>query len=190
MRTSLRLCVCLVLALARFSLAAPVQWAGNGHYYEYMDTPFSSWEAASAYANSLTYAGLYGHLATITSAEEDAFVTSLTPVEVSTQPLDAARLGGYRATQGPGPADGWAWVTGEPWSYTNWAPPEPSGDGPYLTLWMVTDNTGRPRGTWNDATNSGVFGYVVEYDQYLVPEPAGLVLAAAALALLAVRRSR
>jgi hypothetical protein len=99
-----------------------------------------------------------GHLATITSAEEQAFVTSLTPAITSDPPvLLAVHLGGYRATVGPKLADGWAWVTGEPWSYTNWAPPfEPSKfDETYLTQWIVTDNSQRARGTWNDAHNSG-----------------------------------
>ena len=175
MRTSLRLCVCLALALARFSVAAPVRWAGNGHYYEYIDAPLISWTAANAAANSLTYAGLSGHLATITSAQENAFVTSLTPVVDGSSRVQAAHLGGYRATSGPSRGDGWVWVTGEPWSYTSWASGEPNNSSEsYLALWMVTDISYRARGTWNDATNSGqlMAGYVVEYDQdQLPPEP-------------------
>jgi expansin (peptidoglycan-binding protein) len=106
--------VCLALALARVSVASPVQWAGNGHYYEYIDAPLISWTAANAAANGLTYAGLSGHLATITSAEEDALVTGLTPFEDGTSRVQAAHLGGYRATPDPRHTDGWVWVTGAP----------------------------------------------------------------------------
>jgi Lectin C-type domain len=192
-RTLLSFCALAgLVSLAHSSAAAPIQWSGNGHYYEYIEAPLSPWTTANAAANSLSFAGLSGHLATITSAEENAFVVSLTPEvqAVGNEVLQAIHLGAYRATIGPALTDGWAWVTGEPFTYTNWAPPfEPNNfDEPYLAMWMVTNISYRARGTWNDATNSGqlMAGYVVEYDEFAVPEPAALpALAVAALALLA-----
>ena len=58
-----------LIALSATALAAPVQWDGNGHYYEYIAAPNTGWEQDNAAANSLSFGGLYGHLVTITSAE-------------------------------------------------------------------------------------------------------------------------
>lgn len=64
-------------------ISAAAEFAGknynpsNGHYYEFI-TGSQTWEAARAAAKNRTFNGLQGYLATITSAEENAFVTSKT----------------------------------------------------------------------------------------------------------------
>jgi hypothetical protein len=78
------------------------------------------WDDAQALAEA---AG--GYLATITSADENAWVTAnLLPLIVGT---GGGRLGpwigGFQDTNSPSysePAGGWTWVTGEPWDYAAW----------------------------------------------------------------------
>ena len=69
-------------ALAALSLAAtpvlavPVQWAvadgGNDHWYDYV-AHSTDWVSADTAARASSFAGFTGHLATLTSAGEDAF---------------------------------------------------------------------------------------------------------------------
>jgi hypothetical protein len=122
-----------------------VRWAGNGHFYELVPT-WRTWLKAKDDAASRTFLGAQGHLATITSAEEQAFI-----VNTFSHPLREASLGGYQ--------DGgqWRWVTTEPWSYTNWAPGEPNGED-YLAY-----HGGSFLGAWNDRPNSDTRHYFVEY---------------------------
>jgi hypothetical protein len=110
----------------------------------------------------MVYGGSPGHLATCTSAEENAFVFSLV-----VQSPDAVWLGGYQEPITSPPDVDWHWVTGEPWDYTNWCPGEPNdfrSDDAYLVLWNC------PVGNrWNDwpTPSDGTFlaPFVVEYSQ-------------------------
>lgn len=113
-------------------LAGTVQWTtasgGNGHYYEVISAPGGiTWGAASGAA---TADG--GYLATITSAAENNFVFGLADNisdYVDVNGGDRALgpwLGAYRT--GSSPSD-FAWVTGEPFAYTDWAAGEPSNTG-------------------------------------------------------------
>jgi hypothetical protein len=90
----------------------------NGHSYEYLKLPGDvSWHEAVAMAEN---AG--GYLATITDSTEAAIVTTF----LSMPGNDATWLGGSdEAEEGV-----WAWVTGEPWDYTNWYPGEPNAAYP------------------------------------------------------------
>jgi hypothetical protein len=58
----------------------PVQNPDNGHFYEAVTVPGGiSWIAAYALTQTRTYAGIRGHLATITSAEENQFLVNHFP---------------------------------------------------------------------------------------------------------------
>jgi len=90
-----------------------VSW--NGHYYQLFDLDdVTTWESAEAYCESLG-----GYLATITSAEEDAFLYN-----------NIVRAAGYQDAYfgftDKVEEDRWKWVTGEAADYTNWAGGEPS----------------------------------------------------------------
>jgi hypothetical protein len=57
--------------------AVPVVCPANGHYYECIDNGSSiSWDAANQIAQSKSFMGKHGHLATITSAQENDFITT------------------------------------------------------------------------------------------------------------------
>ena len=185
----------LVLGAAEVVVAAPIQWDGNGHYYEVVElgNTLMPWEQAAAAAQSKTYNGLQGHLVTITSAAENAFVWGLvkstaeywnTWAQNNWNPWPGWHyywLGAYQDPAATQPNEGWSWVTPEPFYgsnvYTNWAAGEPNdSDTPgenhqedYLIFWSG--------GTWNDTRNavagtadpaagltSDAKGYIVEYD--------------------------
>jgi len=171
------------LTITATANAAPVQWTitdgGNDHWYEAVaiDSPLD-WLVVKDMAASSSYLGLQGHLATITSADENTWiynnVTSLNYV-----------LGGHDMN-----VEGtWEWVTGEEFTYTNWYAGEPNQWGPgesggpgtgeedWLMFWLGT-------GQWNDSseTSNSITGYIVEYDSLsAVPIPAALFMFAPAL---------
>ncbi len=92
--------------------AAPVEFSGNGHYYELIEERLS-WSDARDSAVSMG-----GYLATITSQEEDDFIDNVFN--------GYFWIGGYQLEGSTEPDGGWQWVTGEDWSYTNWFSGEPS----------------------------------------------------------------
>ena len=119
--------------------ASVVQWStalgGNGHYYQLvMPTDPSgnySWTQAEAAAAAMTYDGSPGYLATVTSAAENDFLASQfqSSLGESVQgnvptfvPGDAAWIG----LNDVGQSANWTWVTGEPFSYSNWNVGEPN----------------------------------------------------------------
>jgi len=133
--------------------------------------------------------GVSGHLVTMTSAAESAFVLSLLTVNY-------ALAGGYQLPDQPTPADGWRWVTGEPWEYTDWGGTAPDDVGPppdrafgvedYEEQYLAI---GTAQAGWEDWNNEHITegwldhygetaGYFVEYDTPELPSGALLVLSA------------
>jgi hypothetical protein len=117
--------VACATSITAVAVAAPVRWSVNGHYYQAVSvgTPIS-WDAARQAAKAL---GPGWHLATITSAEEDAFVRGLFPGHPFYPPefwsptvpfLEFKRgpwIGGYRVFG----SETFQWVTGEPVLFTD-----------------------------------------------------------------------
>jgi hypothetical protein len=114
-----------------------VQWrtedGGNGHWYAVTDAVVN-WSAARTRA-----ADVGGHLATIASADENAFAAAVAIGE------NVAYIGAQQLPGSPEPFGGWTWITGEPWSYQSWhfnmddAPcGYSSGPGEQQQLWMHT----------------------------------------------------
>jgi hypothetical protein len=148
--------------------------AGNGNYYQAVADPGVTWSDARA-AAATEFRGCIGHLATITSAAENAFIVETFEDAL----LGRYWLGGAQDAAFGEPAGGWGWITGEPFIYTNWAggepnnsidayperiPPLPGEPEDFLHFhWFDASDPGR----WNDiAENESFFvdGYVVEYD--------------------------
>jgi len=146
----------------------PRSAGGNGHYYEAVLVPGGiTWDDANAAAEAKG-----GHLATITSGTENEFVYNLIAGDDSYWFVDSYNngigpwLGGYQPEGSPESAGGWTWVTGEPFSYTNWEINQPdNGNGREDRLNFVGIKTLKsPR--WNDLPHdwSGPRAYIVEYE--------------------------
>jgi VCBS repeat-containing protein len=133
----------------------------NGRYYEFVSDPYNpsdiSWHDAREAAGARSLFGLQGYLATITSAEENAFVASKLPGQVWLGGSDAAAEAQWRWVTGPEGANG-----GTPFAFFIWASNEPNnvGDEDYLyswgSSWADHPDGGSPQ--WEPAQ-----GYLVEY---------------------------
>ena len=131
----------------------------NGHRYMVVDQALA-WDAASAAAQAAVYDGSPGHLVTIADqAELDWLLANLV--------FDRPWIGLFHDTQSPSyqePDLGWAWVTGEPTSFFNWAAGEPndtSGSGgaeDYCEMFAS--------GEWNDAelNHLATVQYIIEFE--------------------------
>jgi hypothetical protein len=173
------------------------QWnlGANGHYYsvQAITGPNNGWLIARSQAQSLVSPnGTTVDLATITSASEDAFIFAGidSPTYWSldiTGSNEGPNLGGFQTDKLAEPAGNWAWVTGEPWSYTQWSLGEPNnsvgGTEDFLTLYGAS---GIRSGNWNDiestpspiGTQGSIHYYVAETTSVGVaaPEPTTLAL--------------
>ncbi len=156
--------------------AALVQWrvedGGNGHWYG-LTTSVGTWDAATAEA-----AALGGHLASITSSAENAFISNLASAAGSGATF-ACWLGLRRANA----SSPWYWSDGSATNYFNWAPGEPNNAaGAEFYGWMYTPSAG---GVWNDHNQTD---YALRGVIEVVPAPGALALLA--LAGGVVRRRR
>ncbi len=136
------------------ALAVPVLNPANGHHYELISTTLS-WTDAKSEAEASIFQGVNGHLVTITSGSEDAFVEGLVTDDkrVWIGLTDEVSEGTFE------------WVTGEPVTYTNWLTGEPN-DANGLEDFVELLSEPPFNGVWNDLPNVWSLnnGYVVEYD--------------------------
>lgn len=145
----------------------------TGHYYEYVPNPGITWTAAKNLAETFTYYGLQGYLATITSNDEAQLSGE--------QAAGTGWIGGSdEETEGV-----WKWMTGPEigtifWNgdsngsttnYANWNSGEPNNLGNEDYAHVTAPNVGII-GSWNDLPNTGSTdptsdyhpqGFIVEY---------------------------
>lgn len=182
----------LVVAPSAAADTGPLFNPDNGHFYEAVAVPGGiNWSDARAAAEAREHRGATGHLVTITSAEEDAFVVANFPeafpvVDLPRTPAcdvlppligentcgEAWWMGGFQGADGVEPAGGWEWVTGEPFVYSNWAPGEPSQFmGVEEDCLAPHPEAASPR--WNDVhcDDEKAGGYLVEYEPTPRPCP-------------------
>ncbi len=203
----------LMLAMATitpFVQAAPVIWSsscgGNNHYYDLVSTSsWTDWTKDYSAAQGLTYNGMPGYLATITSNAENQFILDTFKSSGERLVFIGGRdLGGINSSQ-----EGiWLWYNGPeegnqfwqggasgsataPYYFANWASQDPGGgvNANYAAMSLLT-------GTWYDTNNGGysggpvwVTGYIVEYSAP-VPIPGALILFGSGLIGLAGLRKR
>ena len=182
------------LASVGTAVGTPVLNPSNGHHYDIIDVSGGiSWGDARVAAAASMHSGRAGHLATITSQAESDFLAAAFPMIVVGQNIGGYMLGGYQADTTGGPADGWAWVTGEAWSYTNWLPGGEPNDfqGVPENYLGIHDYLGpNPNMYWNDLAGFSN-GYIVEYEAAEVPEAGpALALFASGLAGMSCLRRR
>jgi gliding motility-associated-like protein len=155
------------------SIGQPNFLPRNGHYYEYVPNLGISWTHARIAADTKTYYGLKGYLATLTTADEAQIAGA--------QASGAGWIGGSdMETEGT-----WKWITGPEagtifWqgkgngstpTYANWnSPNEPNDTNNNEDYAHITDPAVGKPGTWNDLPEQGdppgpyyPKGYVVEY---------------------------
>jgi hypothetical protein len=183
--------------------AEPVLNPANGHYYQLVAPTTFTFEQAHTAAQSASHLGIAGHLATITSAEENAFIATTFPSRTGwIGASDAAVEGEWRWITGPETGELF-WkldeilptfdVVGTSYGFEAWprrasgeqvepndldvrSPPPNYGSENYAAL--TTFSTGR--GSWNDLAGYWTIGYFIEYST--VPEPSGFALLSLALA--------
>jgi hypothetical protein len=156
------------MALAGAAQAAPIQYATNGHYYQFVSTALT-WGQAKAAAETMTFNGMQGYLATITNQGEQNFLYN----NVSTA---LAWIGATDVeTEGT-----FKWVTGPEAgqlvsaTYSNWNPGEPNnccgGENYVHANWAGN--------RWNDHNAFYTNGFYVEYSAapVQVPEPGSTAL--------------
>ncbi|MEI6878978.1 MAG: lectin-like protein, partial [Planctomycetota bacterium] len=136
--------------------AGAVQWTvssgGNGHWYMRSTSPAENWTTANAAAIAA-----HGHLVTITSPEEGAFIASRL---VSTAPN--TWIGLVQTIGSAEPLAGWHWSTGEEFTYSNWAQGTPNdypsaADGEENQVVML------PSGLWNDWNLARTASSIIEW---------------------------
>lgn len=154
---------CGILSLAILALCGSVQAQiiynpSNDSYYELVETA-KSWDDARADADSRSYLGRPGHLASLTSADENAFVMASFSMPFRTW------IGGWQPDGDTDVNAPWEWVTGETFAYTNWGPGEPNGGLSENHLDILFN------GNWNDEAGWIDNYFLVEYSA-VVPEPA------------------
>ncbi len=155
----------------------PLYWdpalGGNGHYYFLVASQTTSFDAARTGANHLSYLGMPGHLVTITSAAENNFVYEVfdrANIHAAWSGLTDSELFGGQESGTPSNSGDpyWAWVTGEPVSYTNWYPSTPNNlphgpAGEDFVEFLFRGNVG----LWNDIPGTYSDGnlryYIVEF---------------------------
>lgn len=137
----------------------------TGHYYESVyESSSISWTNAKIAAASRTLSGMQGYLATITSAEENAFLGSKVSANAWIGASDEAQEGQWKWVSGP--ENGTLFYNGNypgiAIGYNNWASEEPNdcGTGEDYAH-MYGNEAGK---TWNDyPDSSSVNYYLVEY---------------------------
>ena len=150
--------------------AVPVLNDVDGHLYDAVaEAGGINWADARTAAEGMTSGTCQGYLASITSAEENAFILSEFQGGVPMIGGTGYWIGGF---QDPGttPADaGWMWVSGESFGFADWADAQPDDGFGVLEedaiRFVGTTGGFTPTVNWEDAEGTATSpGYVVEFE--------------------------
>jgi hypothetical protein len=159
----------------------------SGHSYARVDVAGGDigWPQARDGAAAMTYSGVAGHLATVTTLSESDFITEFLlagapRVSVFGGYPVTAWLGAVQPSSGAEPAGEWQWITGEPFSFTNWKAGEPNefiAGEDFLHVWARGSHDELDvAGMWNDTLSPNPFkvgSFVVEFDTPLPDQNSG-----------------
>ena len=126
--------------------------ADTGNFYQYITTT-SNWSTANSNAQSSTLEGFNGYLATITSAQEQAFIEGIVDGYAWIGGGDTNTEGTFEWLDGP--------ESGQAVSYTNWysgSPTSNSGTNDHILL--LNDNNSQQ---WYAYTENYNAGHVIEW---------------------------
>ncbi len=132
-------------------VAGPIVNPANGHVYYLLGT--NTWIGSEAWAEEMG-----AHLATINDAAENNWISNTFLVPQFQGSFHDLWVGLYDPVQGnPSTASDYVWVNGEPVTYTNWRPLEPSNiPGEYYNYMYSTVFSGLGvAGQWNNVVNAG-----------------------------------
>lgn len=174
----------VVVGIASNASAVPVYCPDTGHYYEeifFDPCAPATWSEAASFSAARAYIGAQGHLVTVTSDLESAF---LLDQFFTGSNRTFMWIGGYQYDDLAEPDGHWRWITEEPWDYTNWGGIEPNGHKRSEDYAML--NIGKTfahilPGQWGDAApaasgNDPVVGYIVEYEPVPAAEEGQLII--------------
>jgi len=116
----------------------------NNHHYVLYTVP-KSWKDAKQICESVG-----GHLATVTSEEEERWIRSTLP------PMWMVWLGGTDEKE----EGNWQWVTGEPWQYAPWDKVQPDNHGGMEHGLCFYTGPG-----WNDGNMEWKLPFLIEWDK-------------------------
>lgn len=180
-QSTLFVAILLIAFLTAPAMASTFKF-GNSEY-TLVQSSGIQWEDARIAAEA---AG--GHLATVTSAEENSFFKSVVFKDLS----KAYWLGAFQTgdEDRQTPTANWNWVTGEQWAYTDWSSVEPNNSR-LNEIYLSADS--RYNFKWNDegADVAGqINGYVIEKPLSApTPIPGAIwLLGASLLALFGFKR--
>ncbi len=169
--------------------------ADNGHYYLAVNNPVA-WTTARDNSAAATYMGMKGYLATVTSKEENDYLTSMIQMNswlggtcqpsyltgldlnINGTPTTSLYAGGQgRYFWATGPEAGQAFwegsflTAGTAHMYSNWYGVEPNNNGNEHCVHMWGKNSEGVLGAWNDYTSSTLCAYIIEFGDMPDDEP-------------------
>ncbi|MCX6834361.1 MAG: lectin-like protein, partial [candidate division Zixibacteria bacterium] len=138
------------------------QWkvsdGGNGHWYALLPDGMP-WVQARDLAGQFNQNGTFGHLATITSEAENLFIADniVSRIPAPDDRVDPVWLGGYDDSA-------WVWITGEPFSYTNWGLYEPDSAANAALAMIASSQWGSDYNAWLAESRDSHWRSVIEFD--------------------------
>ncbi len=164
--TLLAMTLLAVAALPQSASAQPIEWAENGHYYEYIGD-LVTWEEAHIIAENSSVFGNLGYLVTLTSQEENDFVYFTVLGGDAPAPYGDPWIGGYQNSDQSEPAENWHWVTEEDFDWVNRTPGEPNDfDQEFGEMYLQFTPGGG--GMWNDHHSLNPKPMIIEYSDDVV----------------------
>jgi hypothetical protein len=162
-----------VPAVGGFAVTAPVLGAVpvpyDGHQYDAVGADGGiTWTDARAAAEAMSSGSCQGYLASITTPEENAFIVTEFQGGVPSIGGPGYWIGGFQDSGPVDAAEGWMWVSGEAFGFTDWATGQPDGVGGLTedAIRFVGSIGGlTPTVNWDDVERAQTTpGYVVEFE--------------------------